>query len=154
MSTKKSEIIEELLAELKKTSQRTWYKTDTVWVYAEPKCPYCDENRVIHAVAANGQELESDCKCSKQKKEVWTVTPVEIDTFVITDINKVIEILPSKTHTNGEIVRSWWADPSPDENPSEAMLYNSLFSSMEKFKEYCEKAGIAIMTEDMTEEGY
>ena len=158
MPKTKNEMLEEFIAELRKTGHRTWYKPDTVWVYAEPKCPYCDETRTIHAVAANGQELEDNCRCSELKKEVWTVAPVEIDTFCVFDMDNVIEILPSKTHVSGEVIRSWWADPDADDeqirndSDKKGWLYNSLFSSVEKFEEFCKKTGISFKTSEMEEE--
>ena len=147
---------EKLIEELKRNCRRNWFRPDKVWVYADPKCPYCNSKRMIHATAPNGQELVDDCKCGERKKQVWTANPYEVEAFLIPDNpQRAAELVPSKVDVHGAIVMSWWVDPSPEgETHPDLMLYNSLFSSMEKFEEYCRKTGVPVKTEEMEEEEY
>lgn len=133
-----------MLCEIKKSFRRNWFKPERVEIYADSKCPYCDKDRLIHATAANGQELVDYCRCGERKESVWTVNPYEVEAFVIPDDETAIEVLPAKlSETDGTIIMSWFADPSPDGREApKLLLYNSLFSSIDKFEDYCRKAGI------------
>lgn len=83
MEDKKKNTFPKLIEELKRNCKRNWFKQEEVSVYAKPKCSYCNNNRIIHAIAANGQELIDECKCGEETKEVWTVRPYTVDAFVI-----------------------------------------------------------------------
>lgn len=150
-------LMHEIVSEMRKNCQRTWYKPMRVYVYADPKCPYCDKDRMIHAVAANGQELVDDCQCGRKEKLVWTAKPVTISAYVVSIQDGHAVVFPSKIDgeedgRNAEILVSWWADPEPDDRtPPDIRLSNSVFSTYERFEDYCNKAGAALMKPDMEE---
>lgn len=142
---------DELVGQLRRKCRRSWFRPDKIWIYADPKCPHCDAGRMIHATAVNGQELSDYCRCGEHKRQVWTVAPYEVEVFVIPESgNRALEILPAKVDSSGLQVMSWWADPSPEgETHPDLMLYNSLFSSRERFEEYCRATGVPCLTGDM-----
>ena len=152
---KDKEAFSRLIDELKKNCRRHWFRPKKIWVYAEPKCQYCDRHRMIHAIAPNGQELVDYCRCGEKKKQVWITKPYEIEVFVIPEANSAaaIEVIPSKMDTNGAIVMSWYADPSPEgQEAPDLMLYNSLFSTMEGFREFCRANDIEYAENSVEEE--
>lgn len=150
-------LYDRLVEELRRNCRRGWFRPERIWVYAEEKCGYCDKDRMIHARAANGQELVDYCRCGERKKQVWTANPYDVEAFLIPDnpLRAAELVTPSRLDAHGTVVMCWWADPSPEgETHPDLMLCNSLFSTKERFEEYCRKTGVEMKTEDMQEETY
>lgn len=49
------------------------YAVDFHHAYALPKCPHCNDSRMVKAVGTNGQEKLIPCSCSKDKKLVYRI---------------------------------------------------------------------------------
>ena len=45
---------------------------------SDPKCPYCNENRMITLTAPNGQSMTVPCKCGENKHKVYYVIPCRV----------------------------------------------------------------------------
>ena len=145
-----NEMLSAVIDALNDTCRKTYYKPEQVRVYAEPKCPYCDKTRTIHATAPNGQELIDKCRCAEKHKHVWTAKPYEVPAYVLTEQDSLAVVIPSKVDRNGAILMSWWVDPSPKDSPYPAsLLDNSLFTTEEKFRAFCLETGMELFENGM-----
>ena len=52
------------------------YAVDFHHAYALPKCPHCNDSRMVKAVGTNGQEKLIPCSCSKDKKLVYRIKKI------------------------------------------------------------------------------
>lgn len=52
------------------------YTVDFHHAYALPKCPHCNDSRIVKAVGTNGQEKLIPCSCSKERKLVYRIQKV------------------------------------------------------------------------------
>ena len=145
-----NKMLNDVIAELQKTCRKWYYKPERIQVYAEPKCPYCDKARMIHAKAPNGQELIDECFCSERKKYVWVADPFEVSAYVLTEQDGLAVVIPSKVDRNEAVLMSWWVDPNPEDSEFPfSLLENSLFTTEEKFKDFCLKAGLELYPESL-----
>ena len=147
---KTSPLLKQLLAEMRKSCRRDWFRPVRTEVYRDEKCPYCDDERMIHAIAPNGQELIDRCRCAEHYLYVWDAEPCQVDAFSVIENGGQVEVLPSEVDNNAIVLTSWWADPDPAaKDASEGILWNALFSTYEKFKNYCEAIGVPCFREGM-----
>ena len=150
----RTRITNEVIAELRRNCLRRFWKAERINVYAEPKCPYCDQDRYIKATAPNGQVLEDRCRCSQKEKMVWKAIQIDAAAYSIGIPDGHAVIIPAETDYNGRVLVAYWVDPDPESSsnpPSEMMLWNSYFTTEEKLFEYCRAAGAEMLSAGMQE---
>ena len=107
---------------------------------SDPKCPYCDENRMITLTAPNGQSMTVPCKCGENKHKVYYVIPCRVLDVKIDEMSVELRYdygTRKYVRRHDSIV-----DPEPDDKRLKSTNYISLsFTTIEKAVAFIERQG-------------
>lgn len=117
---------------------------------SDPKCPYCDENRMITLTAPNGQSITVPCKCGENKHKVYYVIPCRALGLKIDEMSVELRYdygTRKYVRRHDSIV-----DPEADDKRLKSTNYISLsFTTIEKAVAFIERQGW-IYSKEHTEE--
>ena len=117
---------------------------------SDPKCPYCDENRMITLTAPNGQSMTVPCKCGENKHKVYYVIPCRTLGLKIDEMSVELRYdygTRKYVRRHDSIV-----DPETDDKRLKSTNYISLsFTTIEKAVAFIERQGW-IYSKEHTEE--
>ena len=117
---------------------------------SDPKCPYCDENRMITLTAPNGQSMTVPCKCGENKHKVYYVIPCRALDVKIDEMSVELRYdygTRKYVRRHDSIV-----DPELDDKRLKSTNYISLsFTTLEKAVAFIERQGW-IYSKEHTEE--
>ena len=117
---------------------------------SDPKCPYCDQNRMITLTAPNGQSMTVPCKCGENKHKVYYVIPCRALGLKIDEMSVELRY----DYGTRKYVRRHdsLVDPEPDDKRLKSTNYISLsFTTIEKAVAFIERQGW-IYSKEHTEE--
>ena len=117
---------------------------------SDPKCPYCDQNRMITLTAPNGQSMTVPCKCGENKHKVYYVIPCRALDVKIDEMSVELRY----DYSSRKYVRRHDSiiDPEADDKRLKSTNYISLsFTTIEKAVAFIEKQGW-IYSKEHTEE--
>ena len=107
---------------------------------SDPKCPYCDQNRMITLTAPNGQSMTVPCKCGENKHKVYYVIPCRALGLKIDEMSVELRYeygTRKYVRRHDSIV-----DPEPDDKRLKSTNYISLsFTTIEKAVAFIERQG-------------
>ena len=117
---------------------------------SDPKCPYCNENRMITLTAPNGQSMTVPCKCGENKHKVYYVIPCRALELKIDEMSVELRYdygTRKYVRRHDSIV-----DPEADDKRLKSTNYISLsFTTIEKAVAFIERQGW-IYSKEHTEE--
>ena len=117
---------------------------------SDPKCPYCDQNRMITLTAPNGQAMTVPCKCGENKHKVYYVIPCRALGLKIDEMSVELRYdygTRKYVRRHDSIV-----DPEADDKRLKSTNYISLsFTTIEKAVAFIERQGW-IYSKEHTEE--
>ena len=117
---------------------------------SDPKCPYCDQNRMITLTAPNGQAMTVPCKCGENKHKVYYVIPCRALDVKIDEMSVELRY----DYGSRKYVRRHDSivDPEADDKRLKSTNYISLsFTTIEKAVAFIERQGW-IYSKEHTEE--
>lgn len=117
---------------------------------SDPKCPYCDENRMITLTAPNGQSMTVPCKCGENKHKVYYVIPCRALGLKIDEMSVELRYdFGSRKYVRRH---DSLVDPESDDKRLKSINYISLsFTTIEKAVAFIKKQGW-IYSKEHTEE--
>ena len=107
---------------------------------SDPKCPYCNENRMITLTAPNGQSMTVPCKCGENKHKVYYVIPCRALELKIDEMSVELRY----DYGTRKYVRRHDSliDPEADDKRLKSTNYISLsFTTIEKAVAFIERQG-------------
>ena len=139
----------ELMAIMRRLD-RPLYMIATETEVSDPKCPYCDENRMITLTAPNGQSMTVPCKCGENKHKVCYVIPCRALGLKIDEMSVELRYdygTRKYVRRHDSIV-----DPETDDKRLKSTNYINLsFTTIEKAVAFIERQGW-IYSKEHTEE--
>lgn len=119
---------------------RTLYLIAAESEMADPKCPYCDERRMITLSAPNGQSTTVPCLCGLHKRKVYYVIPCQAVSLKFNETALELQyVFGTRTYVrrHDSVI-----DPTASDKRVKSTNYIGLsFTTPEKAKAYIESQG-------------